>query len=81
MILRIINLSAFYYGHVKAGRSIGRCLTLTDISKLLARSALKGGRKGKNIWNKQNWAMARTQNAGNCGIMLFFKETFESQLS
>lgn len=60
---------------------MSECLTLTGISRLLARSTLKGGRKEKNMLDKQNWAKIRTKNVGNSGIKLFSKKTFESQHS
>lgn len=41
---------------------MGKCLTLTGISKLLSRSTLKGGSQGKNIWDKPNWALQQGPN-------------------
>lgn len=66
---------------MKVGHPVGNCLTLTSMAKLLATSTLKGGPKGKNIWDKQNWATVKTKPMGNSGIKLFSKKTFESQCS
>lgn len=53
--MKTVSVSVFYEGNVKVGHSMGKCLTLTGISKLLARPTLKGGRREKNIWFKWNW--------------------------
>lgn len=38
LIMKTVNLRTFYEGHAKVGHSTGKCLALTGISKLLARS-------------------------------------------
>lgn len=81
MIIKIVNLTVFYEGHIKVGHSVGKCLTLTRMSKLLARPSPKGSTKGKNNWDKQNWAIIKTKTMGNSEIKLFSKKTFESQCS
>lgn len=58
---------------------VSKCLTLTRLSKLLARSNPEGGTKGKNIRDKQNQATIKTKTIGDSEIKLFSKKTFESQ--